>query len=686
MLVDLKSTVIDEVSRVVIGREKETTLLLTCLLARGHVLLEGVPGTSKTLLAKSFAKCLGLKFRRVQFTPDMLPLDIVGGFIFNMKTREFEFKEGPVFTNLLLADEINRAAPKVQSALLESMQELQVTVEGQTSKLPFPFLVIATQNPLDFEGVYPLPESEKDRFMARINFGYPDLLVESEILKRNLRELDINEVKTVVSLSELEEMFRVVDSVKVTGEIMDYLSSIAKETRTDSRINLGASPRAMVQLVHCAQASAALDGRSYVTPDDIKKLAGNVLAHRMRLDPSGWRNGRASFCGHRSASTGFSEASPVKLTKRGADYLKACLVTATICSLLNVRMLVALSLAMMIAALISQVILVTASSKNISVELEKPHLSVFKGDSVIERVRIHSKRRRFVSLRIVSLKGPEGVGSTSTDITQDAIDFSFEPHYAGRFTGLSAVFELNDPLQLFSKKMEISRPDLTIDSLPRSLVADIRVARPMSITLGERTGRTHGAGQEFYALDDYKTSSEKRDIMWKAVARMPDDKLIVRIRESNIPKTLSVGLVRTVPRKADEEGLRWMDLACEGAGTLGQIILLIGCDVELIYKGAEKAESAYASNLHELSSAIMEMSSSGGPAEEEEILSIVSDSDICITGMKELEDELFARLLFRKPSLLISESEVAPIAVGNLSIVFTGTEDVNRLVNSVVGK
>jgi len=294
MLVDLKSTVIDEVSRVVIGREKETTLLLTCLLARGHVLLEGVPGTSKTLLAKSFAKCLGLKFRRVQFTPDMLPLDIVGGFIFNMKTREFEFKEGPVFTNLLLADEINRAAPKVQSALLESMQELQVTVEGQTSKLPFPFLVIATQNPLDFEGVYPLPESEKDRFMARINFGYPDLLVESEILKRNLRELDIDEVRTVVSLSELEEMFRVVDSVKVTGEIMDYLSSIAKETRTDSRINLGASPRAMVQLVHCAQASAALDGRSYVTPDDIKKLAGNVLAHRMRLDRSATLKGLAA--------------------------------------------------------------------------------------------------------------------------------------------------------------------------------------------------------------------------------------------------------------------------------------------------------------------------------------------------------------------------------------------------------
>ena len=294
MLVDLKSKVIDEVNRIVIGREKETTLLLTCLLARGHVLLEGVPGTSKTLLAKSFAKCLGLRFKRVQFTPDMLPLDIVGGFIFNIKTREFEFKEGPVFTNLLLADEINRAAPKVQSALLEAMQELQVTVEGQTSKLPFPLMVIATQNPLDFEGVYPLPESEKDRFMARINFGYPDLRVESEILKRNLRELDIEEVRTVVSLPELEEMFKIVDSVVVTNEIMDYLSVIAMETRTDSRVNLGASPRAMVQLVHCAQASAVLDGRNYVTPDDIKMLAGSVLSHRMRLDRTAALKGLAA--------------------------------------------------------------------------------------------------------------------------------------------------------------------------------------------------------------------------------------------------------------------------------------------------------------------------------------------------------------------------------------------------------
>jgi MoxR-like ATPase len=264
------------------------------LLARGHVLLEGVPGTSKTLLAKCFARCLGLTFKRVQFTPDMLPLDIVGGFIFNMKTREFEFKEGPVFTNLLLADEINRAAPKVQSALLESMQELQVTVEGQTSKLPYPFMVIATQNPLDFEGVYPLPESEMDRFMLRVEFGYPTHAVEVQILKRNLTELDLQEVKTVIDPDGLNEYFKIVDSVKVSDEILDYVSRVALETREDSRVNLGASPRAVVQLVQIARANASLEGRSYVIPDDIKKLAGVALAHRMRLDRSAALKGLAS--------------------------------------------------------------------------------------------------------------------------------------------------------------------------------------------------------------------------------------------------------------------------------------------------------------------------------------------------------------------------------------------------------
>lgn len=286
MLAKLKSEVLAEIRKVVTGREEESILLLTCLLARGHVLLEGVPGVSKTLLARTFSNCLGLKFKRVQSTPDMLPLDILGGFIFNLKTREFDFKEGPVFANVLLVDEINRSTPKVQSALLEAMQELQVTIEGHTSRLPFPFMVIATQNPSEFEGVYPLPENEKDRFAMRIEFKYPSHSVEVEILRRNLTEVNPDSIIPVVKPNDLEEAFRIVDSVTVSDEILDYISRIAGQTRSDTRINLGASPRAIVQLLQLARASAALEGREFVTPDDVKKLARVSLSHRIRLDRS----------------------------------------------------------------------------------------------------------------------------------------------------------------------------------------------------------------------------------------------------------------------------------------------------------------------------------------------------------------------------------------------------------------
>jgi MoxR-like ATPase len=281
---EIRDRVIKEVGKVVVGREKEVELLLMCLLARGHVLLEGVPGVSKTLVANAFSRCLGLHFKRVQFTPDILPLDIIGGFVFNLKSREFEFRRGPVFTNILLADEINRAPPKVQSALLESMQELQVTVEGHTEILPFPFMVIATQNPLEFEGVYPLPEGQLDRFMVKVNFKYPNREEESGILKRNLSRIDINEVKTVLAMSELEQLVKQVDDVKVSDEVLAYLARMAEATRTAGSLVLGASPRAMVQLVHCARAKALLDGRGYVTPDDIKSIANDVLAHRLMVD------------------------------------------------------------------------------------------------------------------------------------------------------------------------------------------------------------------------------------------------------------------------------------------------------------------------------------------------------------------------------------------------------------------
>jgi len=268
----------------VVGREKEAELLLVCMLAKGHVLLEGVPGVSKTLLAKTFAKCVSLDFGRVQFTPDMLPLDIVGGFVFNLKTRDFDFKKGPVFTNVLVADEINRAPPKVQSALLESMQELQVTVEGRTEKLPTPFMVIATQNPVEFQGVYPLPEGQIDRFMVKARMDYPSPDVESRIIKRNLVDVDVSDVESVVSRQELNAAFKAVEGVKVTDEISDYLAEFARASRMDVRVRLGASPRSMVHLIHCARAYAYVHGRTYVIPDDVKFLTPYVLGHRLRLD------------------------------------------------------------------------------------------------------------------------------------------------------------------------------------------------------------------------------------------------------------------------------------------------------------------------------------------------------------------------------------------------------------------
>lgn len=273
-----------EIAKAVVRREREAELLLVALLAHGHALLEGVPGVSKTLLAKTFSQSVGLEFRRVQFTPDMLPLDILGGFIFNVKDREFEFRKGPVFTNILLADEINRAPPKVQSALLEAMQEQQVTLEGHTEPLPSPHMVVATQNPLEFQGVYPLPEGQLDRFMLKITLGYPSPEIEAAIIRRNLTDTAGGGIQGVLSRQDLSAAFQAIGAIRVSDEMLAYLSNLATATRTDPRISLGASPRAMVQLAQCSRALAFLRGRDYLLPDDVKQLVVSVLSHRVRLD------------------------------------------------------------------------------------------------------------------------------------------------------------------------------------------------------------------------------------------------------------------------------------------------------------------------------------------------------------------------------------------------------------------
>ncbi|WP_297072539.1 MoxR family ATPase [Thermococcus sp.] len=282
--------VLNEVSRVIVGKENVLRMILTTILADGHILIEDLPGLAKTLMAKSFAKALGLEFKRVQFTSDLLPSDILGVSIFNQKTLEFEFRKGPVFTNILLADEINRSPPKTQSALLEAMQERQVTVEGKTYELPRPFVVIATQNPIEQEGTYPLPEAQLDRFLVRLRVGYPTFEEEKEILRRRIeRRKDEADVRPVVTSEELIEMQKAIEDVYISEPILDYIVSIVDITRKDKRnVEIGASPRGSLALLKLSRAYAAIEGRDYVIPDDVKAVAVPALSHRLILKRELW--------------------------------------------------------------------------------------------------------------------------------------------------------------------------------------------------------------------------------------------------------------------------------------------------------------------------------------------------------------------------------------------------------------
>ncbi|MCZ6648528.1 MAG: AAA family ATPase [Thaumarchaeota archaeon] len=277
----------NEISKIVVGKSETIKLLSVGLLADGHVLLEGVPGVAKTLIAKAFAKALGLDFKRIQLTPDMLPADITGTFIFNAKDQQFIFREGPIFGNVVLADEINRAIPKTQSALLEAMQEKQVTVEGVTRLLPDPFIVIATQNPVEMQGTYPLPEAQLDRFMLRLIVEVPEKSDEIEIVNRATAATDLSTVQAVVSGKEVTSARNQIrESVTISHEVMDYVVSLVGATRLDEeKVLLGGSPRASVHLLAASRALAAINGKSYVTPDDVKSLTFHALNHRILLSP-----------------------------------------------------------------------------------------------------------------------------------------------------------------------------------------------------------------------------------------------------------------------------------------------------------------------------------------------------------------------------------------------------------------
>ncbi len=292
---DYVRSVIDNIEKVIVGKRSTIELLMVALLCEGHVLLEDVPGTGKTMMARSLAISLKGLFKRLQCTPDLLPNDVTGVSVFNQKTAEFEFHQGPIFVNVLLVDEINRATPRTQSALLESMQEQQVTVEGVTYPLPRPFMVLATQNPIEYEGTFPLPEAQLDRFLLKLSVGYPSPEDEKHLLAHLSHEHPITSLKPVVESSKLVEFQHVVWDIFVEDTLREYIVQIINATRTHRDLTLGASPRASLALFKSAQALAAISGRDHVIPDDVQRLVQVILGHRLIISPEAQLRGRTTF-------------------------------------------------------------------------------------------------------------------------------------------------------------------------------------------------------------------------------------------------------------------------------------------------------------------------------------------------------------------------------------------------------
>ena len=284
----------ENVQRVIVGKDEPINLAIIALLCRGHILVEDAPGIGKTTLAKALAQSLHCTFKRIQFTPDLMPTDVLGVNFYNQRTGDFQFRGGPIFSQMLLADEINRATPRTQSSLLEAMQERQATVDGETRPLPEPFLVMATQNPIEMEGTFPLPEAQLDRFMLRIRLGYPTPEEESDILLRFERDFEPPEIDAVIDAAELSEMQALVNQVLVDDAVRMYIVDIIQSSRTNQSLTLGASPRAGLALYKTSQARAALDGRDFVTPDDVKELALPVLSHRLIVASNARLRGRTA--------------------------------------------------------------------------------------------------------------------------------------------------------------------------------------------------------------------------------------------------------------------------------------------------------------------------------------------------------------------------------------------------------
>lgn len=292
---ELCSRVVAEIERAIVGKRDLLEKVMSAILSDGHVLFEDYPGLAKTLLVKSAAGALGLEFKRIQFTPDLLPGDITGGYVYNKENGDFELRKGPIFANIILADEINRASPKTQSALLEAMQEHQVTIEGNTLPLPRPFIVFATQNPIEYEGTFPLPEAQLDRFIMKLSVGYPTLEQEQEILRRRReRRHDEVDINRVTDADELLRLQQVTEAVYMDADIERYIVQLVQKTREDHRISVGASPRGSLALLKLVRAHSSQKGRAFAIPDDVKAFAAPALVHRLILEPDLWMRKRAA--------------------------------------------------------------------------------------------------------------------------------------------------------------------------------------------------------------------------------------------------------------------------------------------------------------------------------------------------------------------------------------------------------